>query len=354
MALAPKRYHHTDYSALLKELQNKSAAQPAPVSTGTAPLSPAPSHSEVSSERRKRDRLMGNRKMLYAYDSELNILHDRDCIFVKSIKDRNFRMTSAFSSDFSFCPKCFRRALVRTAISDDWKHLDAYLHILKLLRASNYDLHTLIIENNARFYDAAPDHICIKVHDDSWLLRPDEEAPRLFHNNYPVIGNYERLFQPGFHPQYVGGRPCFHQFAEVIRTYSWEKHVERLKAQELAARKHQVRNELAAVCNYIRLPVFSLFFLHYRFLDCNSKAKSLCRKRGIGIKYLFSITDADPDFRISACRIPRWKRKAFQSAMDDLKEYSVRTCRFDYGSRCNALFPQSGQEEIASSSSSPQ
>lgn len=81
---------------------------------------------QVSPERRRRNSLMSNRAMRYAYSSVEKRLHDRDCAEVSKIPDTEFEMLTEYRTDLKRCWLCGRRAIVRAGIScDDAKHMDA-------------------------------------------------------------------------------------------------------------------------------------------------------------------------------------------------------------------------------------
>ena len=58
---------------------------------------------EVSPAKRKRDSLMSDSHMRYAYSIQKAVLHDRECGCVSEIEDENFRMLADFPDNMKCC-----------------------------------------------------------------------------------------------------------------------------------------------------------------------------------------------------------------------------------------------------------
>ena len=66
------------------------------------------------------------------------------------------------------------------------------------------ELYALIIVNHAQMFDVRQDSVCIRCGEDTWMLCGDQTELSLYHNNYEVLENYERLLKPIFHLQQTG------------------------------------------------------------------------------------------------------------------------------------------------------
>ena len=144
----------------------------------------------ISPEKRRRDSLMSNRAMRYAYSSVEKRLHDRDCAEVSKIPDTEFEMLTEYRTDLKRCWLCGRRAIVRAGIScDDAKHMDAYMDLLRRFGAMTGELYALIIVSHAQLFDVKQDRVCIRCGEDKWMLCGDQAELSLYHNNYEVLEN---------------------------------------------------------------------------------------------------------------------------------------------------------------------
>lgn len=333
MARVCRHYEHQDFSGLLAELQGAGTeaekSQP-------APMKPKPVEKVlyISPETRKRASLLSNPRMRYAYSQIDNTIHDRDCEALKTIRDKDFRMLADFDVNRPICKQCYRKAVIRSGIGDDAKHINAYVHLFDRLKATVADLKELIIDNSARLSAIDIDRVVIKVHDDRWMICFVNNKPLLYHNNYSVLDNYQRLFNVGYHVQNDGGVHTFHNFMRMMLNYSWAEHVEVLKAKALAALQAKIRKRLESIPNWLRIPRFSLFNTYFIVVDCNHRLGRFLRKRGLQ----FVAVDKKPipgtTYRLVTCRIRKWQVDKFITVMDALKEYSVVEGYHDYADSC--------------------
>lgn len=339
-----RNYQHTDFSKLLKELQTpKSVSASKPVLLSEkAQVSDA---TFVTPARRRRDQLMGNRTMRYAYSSRVRLLHDRDCPYVRQIPDDEFQMLPALDNSMELCAACRRRALLRVGISlDDTKYLDAYVHLFSRFRATGNDLYTLIITNRAQLHEITPQSVQLRVREDNWLLCEEEQELCLYHNSYSVLENYERQFYPQFHLQQSRrGRDAFRYLAGVICEYSWPEHVARLIMQEQQARREKYRALLAGVQNAVREKRCSLLYCYVVVLDCDVQAERLCRQQRVSLM-VYGKKSVQGAYELLMCRIPWWHRRRFDAAMEYLKEYSLAQELYDYEAQCRTYLKQPEQK----------
>jgi len=334
MARVCRHYVHQDFSGLLAELQSAGteAEKPQPV-----PEKPKPVEKiiYISPDTRKRASLMGNPKMRYAYSLQDDTIHDRDCDAVKKIKDADFRMLSEFDLKRPTCKQCYRKALIRSSIGDDAKYINAYVRFFDRLNASTTDLNNLILNHKARLSDIDIDRVVLRVHDDRWMIRFQKDKPLLFHNNYTVSDDYQRFFSDGYHLQNDGGNHNFHLFVRMMVTYSWAEHVEILKARALAALQAKLRERLSALSNWLHVPQFSLLNSYYTVVDCNHRLSRFLRKNGMQFIPTEKVHLPYSSYRLVTCRIRKWQKSRFLTAMDELKEYTVVEGYHDYADICD-------------------
>lgn len=333
MARVCRHYEHKDFSGLLAELQRANMEPPAPK---PAPV-PQPARENVdvvSPAARKRASLMSNPRMRYAYSQLDDTIHDRECKVVKTIADEDFRMTHDFDPERTTCRHCQRKAIIRSAISDDGKYINAYVGIFTRMSASTADLKELIIDNNAQLSGIDKDRVTIKVHDDRWMILFDNKTPLLFHNNYSVNEDYQRIFTEGYHRQTDGGHHTFRHYTNIMIGYSWADHVVHLKAKALVAFQAELRERLATITNWVRVPRFSLLCNYYTVVDCNHRLGRFLRKHGM--KYMVESRHSVPSLyaQLVTFRVRKWQVKKFLAVMDEIKEYSVVAGFYDYPEIC--------------------
>lgn len=189
---------------------------------------------EVSREekmRRRRQSLMNNHNNILAYSIKSNtIVHDKDCRLVKYIPDEDLNMLTGYDGSREFCDKCKRVALLRIATNNDYKYIRKYYEFFKDA-VDNKTLEMFIIENNAkfRFTDENKNCIKIKVRDDKWLLKKDDQGNfSLYHNNYVRLEGNKRNFTDGYHLQVQRlkkPKSAYYSII-VICTYSYNDHIE--------------------------------------------------------------------------------------------------------------------------------
>ena len=216
-----------DFSDLLNELTNSPAPEPKKENKIESPKE------TISAARRRRARLMGNPRMLYAYSSKARTLHDRDCMRLGEIPDREFQMLSEFDDGMNTCPWCYRRALIRSGVGDDRRHISAFERFFGEGHVLNAELYVLMIENKAQLKWISGNVVQIKVREDTWQISRTPEGYRLWHNNYIRMDDGSRYFTNGFHPQTTH---CWDSLSmlllEWVVSYSWEKHVEKCAPAE--------------------------------------------------------------------------------------------------------------------------
>ena len=228
-----------------------------------------------------------------------------------------------------------RRDKVLVIREEDGKRINAYVNLFDRLQATLTDLKTLILEHGARLSAIDVDRVVIKVHDDRWMICFVNNKAVLYHNNYSVLDNYQRLFNVGYHVQNDGGIHTFHNFTRMMLSYSWAEHVELLKAKALAELQEKLRKRLESTPNWLHVPRFSLFNTYYTVLDCNHRLGRFLRKNGVPFIAVDKTYEAGSPYRLVTCRIRRWQKAKFIAAVAALKEYTVTAGYHDYADQCD-------------------
>lgn len=337
MPRVARNYQREDFSDLLAQMR-QSTAEPAPEKKQRE-TKKANHPMQVSQAKRRRDSLMSNRLMRYAYSSVENRIHDRDCAEVSKIPDREFEMLTEYRADLKRCWLCGRRAIVRAGVScEDAKHMDAYMNLLQRFDAITGDLYTLIIVNHAQLFQIKQDSVCIRCKDDTWMLCGGQASLALYHNNYEILKNYERIIKPTFHLQQTGQQPqAFRFLINVMLHYSWPEHVARFQAEALAQKQEQLRARFQEIPNVFRQKRWSLLHCYYTAVDYEDSLCKYCAENGVRLKIL-SVEDKQPG--VLHCRVRRWEVKPFLKAAAKLKKHSIQAADESYIALCEKLSDQ--------------
>ena len=336
MPKVARNYQREDFSELLAQMQHP-AAEP---TLEKIPCEPKKENraAQVSPEKRRRDSLMSNRTMRYAYSSVEKRIHDRDCSEVSKIPDAEFEMLAEYRTDLKRCWLCGRRAIIRAGIScDDAKYMDAYMDLLRRFGAMTGELYALIVVNHAQLFDIRQDSVCVRCGEDTWMLCGDQAELSLYHNNYEVLENYERLLKPTFHLQQTGTPPhAFRFLMNLMLHYSWSEHVERFKAEALAQKQEALRARFRQVSNVLQQKRWSLLHVYYMAIDYEDKLCVYCAENKVHLK-IVSAETGQTFFPILQCRVRRWEVKRFLKAAEQLKEDSIKAADEDYVTACEGL-----------------
>ena len=231
-----------DYSNLLKELKNESEQGNLSLLEKTILKQEEDAKNITATEickeivetekiKRRRASLMSDMTNLYAYSSDDNTCHDRDCELVAEIPDDKFRMSSTVES-VKFCKYCHLRLALRAGIIDDYKNIDSYVQFFSWTETAA--IHYLTIQHGGRFrfVDETKKSIKIKVREDEWILEKVGSTFHLYHNNYIKLEDGGRHFTDGFHKQQCKLSSNAYYAISTMCTYSYDKHVEEKEQQE--------------------------------------------------------------------------------------------------------------------------
>lgn len=364
MLKVQKNYEPTDFSALLQELQEKSAKEKSTVlleneiSQETAgvenfstdivtgehtTIEKFPKEEStskiVSIHRKRRQSQLDNVRMRYVYSKEERVLHDRSCEYVWRIPDEEFQMKADFTLEMPLCPYCQRQAVIRAGIGDDGKRIGAYNWFFNHAQASAGDLYNLIISHGASLKWIDKENMQIHVNEDTWIIRNKNGKLKLYHNNYYVADGMQRLFESGFHQQSTGGKTDFHSIVKIMCDYTWDRHLEGKRAekerQELIAGAAQGTLELE---NYWQEPRWSLRYVHMVYLDHkNCMGDEILKKMGIRPIYEKEYTIPDLPVKVIYCRIPRKQRLLFDEAMKALACELIKDGHVNYAVACKKV-----------------
>ncbi len=122
----------------------------------------------------------------------------------------------------------------------------------------------------------------------------------------------------------------------MMRHYNFDYHKCMLEAYDNRVRLLHFETGLAIANNYVCCDRKSLLHAYYTFIDI--PADGSARPKIPGMKIL-KRTEKD-GYAVITCRIPRWRRRAFERAMSVLKGRAYDERRFDYLNVCESAVPQ--------------
>ncbi len=208
-----------------RKLVKKDIPSPAPQEE-TVKTPPVPPKPFTTQARRRRETLLAKPNLLYVHDTKANLFHDRDCPRVTDIQDKAFTMQEGFPKGNKFCNVCYRKALIRKGINSQGQRINRYVNAFNHMRARNEDLYLLFIVHKAQLISVSKNEysVCIQVKDDRWRIQRTEDELQLYHNNYKVMADGERIFYNDFHRQKICGKSTFSENIRLICCHAAKKY----------------------------------------------------------------------------------------------------------------------------------
>lgn len=159
----------------------------------------------------------------------------------------------------------------------------------------------------------------------------------LMHNNYEILDDYSRRFSGNFHLQKYSDQPyAISLFTKIMSTYSWDEHIEILKAEEAKrAAEHERQRlitQLESTNNYLKLKR-GLLHDYYLILDCNGKVARYFNRNKLKLHEL-CYEDSKQLCKLRMYRVRHDQFPLFLKSLDALKEYSLQQGVNDYADQC--------------------
>lgn len=332
------KYIPLDTERIMRELKRADEH----VQTQPEELNTEPDIIIVSAEekaRRRRQSLLDNPKNLYVYNRLYGTYHDRDCECVKKVKDKYFEMHSIFpKNNKGFCMKCLFKASIRWAACDKPKLVDAYTNFFRSLNVTTKQVYKLCVRNKTRFFNIESNAVYLEVKEDRWIIEkaPERKTVKLWHNDYAVESNYERVFLGGYHLQAEALVERGDSIISIMFNYSWPKHVKEMKEKAAYKEKEAFLAELRAKMkskNCYCIEKFGRIFYSIKYIDINSESLRLFKEEKvwpIGLKCI----DKESTYPIRRCYILCFKLKKFKKAMKKLRQMGISEEYHDYVDYC--------------------
>lgn len=188
----------------------------------------------------RRQSLLDNVKMKYYFSANGGYVHDKECENVMQIPVSLFGASETIPENKDLCPKCKRKILLRMACDPYVKQIPGCDRLLRKVNISTSKLENLVMKENMKFNYKSVGEFYIKCNEDSWMIdASDIDNIKLFHNNYSIIDDTHRSIESGYHNQRMDGR-TLSSMLSYISSYSWEKHLENKKKQELVVQENTV------------------------------------------------------------------------------------------------------------------
>lgn len=134
-------------------------------------------------------------------DRSTNIIHDRLCNKANSISERDVILLNELDDNMEVCKSCLRKIIIRNAIKDD-ENFMWYLSFLDEGPLSTNSMKGSFFKYGVELLKLSETELLIKYKEDKWILKYiRRNRYDLFHNDYKVISNEERIILPTFHRQ---------------------------------------------------------------------------------------------------------------------------------------------------------
>ncbi len=141
-------------------------------------------------------------KCRFVWSSSQRLLHDKNCRYVKRIKQSNKVMSKKKNCvlGMQLCKCCRQAILLRYLLGNDY--MDYYKSLFDTVSMNTLD--TLILKKKAEMITYR-DFLHLTCEEDEWLIRlAGEGRVTLWHNNYVRTLDGERYFKNGYHLQIDG------------------------------------------------------------------------------------------------------------------------------------------------------
>lgn len=177
-------------------------------------------HSEIKKS------FLYNNSIWYIKDLRSETVHEKSCPMISKIPDEEIDGVKRLEPDSRLCPCCCKASLIRPAIGESTRYLNAYVRFFETLRIKNDRLRQLVFENKTELSFPSPDTNVLraKVNDDTWLIeRHPDSTVTLWHNDYQILDDNTRYFTGGYHVQI--DKASVNLAAGIMCNYSWAEHV---------------------------------------------------------------------------------------------------------------------------------
>ncbi len=173
----------------------------------------------------KRASAFEDNKIRYVYNKKGGCVHDKSCELAQNIDYLDFAASENLPVERDLCHRCKRKILIRNAIKNDNKKFAWYDRFFEKGNAGFNVLERFLTTGNVELYMDLFSELQVKYKDDTWIIKRLESGKHeLYHNNYVMINDNDRLISSGFHPQ-----NCYcNSLNGIIRyivNYDWEKHL---------------------------------------------------------------------------------------------------------------------------------
>ena len=128
---------------------------------------------------------------------------------------------------YNFCCKCRRKIYIRNAIEVNKKFFSLYDRYLLKLKIGENKLKQFLWDGKIRLYinEEIPNRLYLKYEEENWYIEPlGDNTYELYHNNYKIEENGERILYKRFHKQnfiYKSGEALF----RYVENYDWRVHL---------------------------------------------------------------------------------------------------------------------------------
>lgn len=332
-----RNYKHQDFSYLIKKdsVIGNNALDISENSKNVATENPF-YNPEYDYKKFREDKL-SNQSLKYVYSNITDIYHDRCCGKVKLLSNKEFEMTKEFSDNYNWCVDCYRFAVIRCGIQNDFSDFNKYVSYFKLVKANTDLLHLLIVENNAKISLVSDSVMEFEVKDDRWRVSKRNGILTLMHNNYFIDKSSRRVLENSFHIQ-MEKLENFKSCVTHMLNYSWDNHLKKFNERKLLEEKKKLIEEIAEqlaengfIENYIPIKNHYIFSDKYMYLDNEHySADRFFKNYNVKIKFLEEYVVPASTYRWIICKIPKRCFNNFSRAMRKTSKKMLKKRRLEY------------------------
>ena len=182
----------------------------------------------------KRANAVDNHKIRFALSKKKNVLHDKTC---ETIKNEDVLFLEQLPTEYELCSKCKRKVYVWMGIKEETKYFNLYYNFLMNMNLSDKCLRHLFQNQGVMIHMDSEKHdrMYVKYRKDNWYIQVIPEGRyryELYHNNYRILQNKERVICNGYHNQNLRYTHPSELF-RFMESYNWRVHLKEEEKKEI-------------------------------------------------------------------------------------------------------------------------
>ena len=174
----------------------------------------------------KRASALDDNRFKFVYAKSGGYVHDKSCDMVEKIGYIDFDASDELPTDRDLCPRCKKKIYIRNSIMNDNKKFAWYNQFMEKGNVSCKVIEKILSSGKVKLHMDTLSELQVKCNEDTWIIKRTENGKYvLYHNNYVMVNETERIITSGFHLQKCHNTSVA-GILGYIESYNWYKHLE--------------------------------------------------------------------------------------------------------------------------------